>query len=397
MKQSKEQEIKLLCESLNFTYVDSGYDTKIIKNKKEQIYVRFICNAHQKYGIQEKSLMDLRRLKKPCSYCNHSMLEVTFKEEMYDIDPTIEILSDYIDTDTKIKCRCQIDGNEWEANPRSLLNGCGCKKCGHRKRWDSRGRKTTDDIIREMQVINSDIEIIGEYKGAHKLIECRCKSDGAEWSSYVCNLLNQSAGCPECNVRRIRETDGLSQEEFKNRVINKHSYIEVLGEYINNSTPIKCKCLIHDNEYMANPRTLLYTSGTSCPDCHQSAGERMMLYILDKLGYNIIPQHTFSDCKYIYVLRFDGYDKEHNIAFEYQGQQHYYPVNFSGNLETTQKEFELCVIRDNIKRDYCKKNNISLIEVPYWECDNMESFLCAELNKIGFLIHNQQNNILGCD
>ena len=63
MKQSKEQEIKLLCESLNFTYVDSGYDTKIIKNKKEQIYVRFICNAHQKYGIQEKSLMDLRRLK----------------------------------------------------------------------------------------------------------------------------------------------------------------------------------------------------------------------------------------------------------------------------------------------------------------------------------------------
>ena len=66
-------------------------------------------------------------------------------------------------------------------------------------------------------------------------------------------------------------------------------------------------------------------------------------------------------------------------------------------ITPTQKEFELCVIRDNIKRDYCKKNNISLIEVPYLECDNMESFLYAELNKIGFLIHNQQNNILGCD
>ena len=36
---------------------------KLLKTKKEQIYVRFICNAHQKYGIQEKSLMDLRRLK----------------------------------------------------------------------------------------------------------------------------------------------------------------------------------------------------------------------------------------------------------------------------------------------------------------------------------------------
>lgn len=388
MKPSKEQEIKLLCENLNFTYIDSGYETKIIQSKKKQIYVRFVCNAHQKYGIQEKSLMDLRRLKQPCSYCNHSMLKITFKEEMYDIDPTIEILSDYIDTDTKIKCRCRIDGYEWEANPRSLLNGCGCKICGHKKRWDSRGRKTTYDIVCEMQEVNSDIEIIGEYKGAHELIECRCKIDGAKWSSYVCNLLNQSAGCPQCNARRIRETDGLSQAEFERRVAEKYSHIKVLGTYLNNSTPIKCKCLIHDNEYMVSPKTLLYKTGTGCPDCYQSAGEKKMLKILDKLKCNIIPQHTFPSCKYINVLRFDGYDEDLNVAFEYQGQQHYYPVNFSGNLEITQKEFELCVVRDNIKRDYCKRNNIYLIEIPYWEYDNMESFLCKELNNIGFQIHN---------
>lgn len=388
MKRGKKQEIKLLCESLNFTYVDSGYDTKIIKNKKEQIYVRFICNAHQKYGIQEKSLMDLRRLKEPCSYCNHSMLKVTFKEEMYDVDPTIEILSDYIDTDTKIKCRCRIDGNEWEANPRSLLNGNGCKICGHRKRWDSRGRKTTDDIIREMQEINSNIEIIGEYKGAHNLIECRCKIDGTQWSSYVCNLLNQSAGCPECTIRRIREAESLLQEDFEFRVNEQYSHVKVIGKYVNNSTPIKCKCLIHNKEYMANPRTLLYKSGTGCPDCYQSAGERKMLRILRELRYDIIPQYTFDDCKYINVLRFDGYNKKYNIAFEYQGQQHYYPVNFSGNLEITQKEFELCKIRDNIKREYCKKNNIPLIEIPYWEYDNMECFLREELNKLEFLINN---------
>ena len=388
MNQEKEQEIKLLCESLNFTYVDSGYDTKIIKNKKEQIYVRFICNAHQKYGVQEKSLMDLRRLKKPCSYCNHSMLKVTFREEMYDINPTIEILSDYIDTDTKIKCRCRIDGNVWEANPRSLLNGCGCKICGYRKRWDFIGRKTTDDIVCEMKEINPDIEIIGEYKGSHQLIKCRCKIDGTEWSSYVCNLLNQSAGCPECTTRRIRESQAFSQEEFEYRVSKKHPHIKIIGKYINNSTLIKCKCLIHDNEYMINPKTLLYKTGTGCPDCHQSMGEKTMLQILEKLQYNIIPQYTFSDCRYINVLRFDGYDANYNIAFEYQGQQHYYPVNFSGDLEITQREFDLCIIRDNIKREYCKKNNIPLIEVPYWEYDNMESFLCAELNKIGFLTHN---------
>ena len=31
---NKENEIKLLCESLNFTYVDSSHKAQIIQNKK---------------------------------------------------------------------------------------------------------------------------------------------------------------------------------------------------------------------------------------------------------------------------------------------------------------------------------------------------------------------------
>lgn len=385
---NKENEIKLLCENLNFTYIDSSHKAQIIQNKKEQIYVRFICNSHQKYGIQEKSLEDLRRLKKPCAYCNHSMLKITFKEELYDIHPNIELLSEYVNSETKVDCHCLIDGHRWSASPLSLLNGCGCKICGHKKRWDSRGRKTTNDLIKEMKEINPDIEIIGEYKGNHKLIACRCKIDGKEWSSYVCNLLNQSAGCPECTTRRIRELESFSQEEFEQRVTNKYSHIEIIGKYINRTTRIKCKCLLHDIEYDVSPRTLLYSSGTGCPECYQSIGERRMIQVLQNIGYDVKTQHTFSDCKYIHVLRFDAYSKKYNIVFEYQGQQHYYPVDFSGDTSIAQREFELGQIRDNIKRKYCNENDIHLIEIPYWECDNMESFLCSELDKIGLPIHN---------
>ena len=34
----------------------------------------------------------------------------------------IEILGEYINIDTKIKCRCKIDGYKWETIPYSLLN-----------------------------------------------------------------------------------------------------------------------------------------------------------------------------------------------------------------------------------------------------------------------------------
>ena len=332
--------------------------------------------------------MDLKRLKKPCSYCNHSMLRTTFKEELYDINPNIEVLSEYINSDTKVQCRCRVDGHMWSASPLSLLRGCGCKICGHKKRWDSRGRKTTNDFIEEMQKVNPNIEIIGDYKGSHQLIACRCKIDGKEWKSYACNLLNQSAGCPECTVQRLRELESLPQEEFEQRVSNKYPYIEVIGKYINRTTRIQCKCLIHNIEYDVSPRTLLYSSGTGCPECYQSVGERRMIQILQNMGYDVEQQHTFADCKHIHALRFDAYNKDYNIAFEYQGQQHYYPVDFSGDLDIAQKEFELCIIRDNIKREYCAKNNICLIEIPYWEQDNMESFLCSKLDKLGLLIHN---------
>lgn len=371
-----------LCNKLNFTYVDSSNDAKFINNKKAQIYVRFICNIHQKYGVQEKSLYDLQRLKKPCSYCNHSKLKESFKDEMQEINPTIEILSDYINWDTKIKCRCKIDGYEWYGRPSVLLYGGGCKICGHRKRWDSRGRKTTEDIINEMSLINPNIEIIGEYKGSHHPIKCRCKLDGKVWESLVCNLLNQSATCPECAVKHMRELESLSTDDVKKRIIDYGLNIELLSEYENNRTYLKCKCNIHNHEYMVSPRTILYNKSSGCPLCTQSLGENKMVRILNGMGYNIIQQHTFPNCKYIGLLRFDGYSESAKIAFEYQGQQHYYPIDFSGKgNEYAKQQYEQGIIRDEIKRKFCKENNIRLIEVPYWEYNNMELFLYNELNR----------------
>lgn len=70
------------------------------------------------------------------------------------------------------------------------------------------------------------------------------------------------------------------------------------------------------------------------------------------------------------------YDVRNNIAYEYQGEQHYYLVNFGGcDDETAKENFRVSQIRDNIKREYCKEHRIPLIEIPYWEYDNMEDFL----------------------
>lgn len=69
------------------------------------------------------------------------------------------------------------------------------------------------------------------------------------------------------------------------------------------------------------------------------------------------------------------YLTDYNLAIEYQGEQHYRPIDYFGGKE----KFEVQQKRDNIKRDYCKNNNINLLEIPYYK--NVEE----ELNNFLFI------------
>lgn len=61
--------------------------------------------------------------------------------------------------------------------------------------------------------------------------------------------------------------------------------------------------------------------------------------------------------------RFDIYIKEYNIAIEYNGIQHYQPVEYFGG----KKGFEATQKRDMVKRKKCKLNNCFILEIKYDE------------------------------
>ena len=61
-------------------------------------------------------------------------------------------------------------------NPQNLLNGHGCFQCSGSK------KKTTEEFIEELSHINDKIKVVGEYKGAHEKIECKCLICGLGWS-----------------------------------------------------------------------------------------------------------------------------------------------------------------------------------------------------------------------
>jgi hypothetical protein len=78
-------------------------------------------------------------------------------------------------------------------------------------------------------------------------------------------------------------------------------------------------------------------------------------------------------------MELDGYNEEVSIGFEYQGIQHYEFVEFFHSSET---EFERRQIDDGLKRKYCKKNKVHLINIPYSiPKDELQAFLTSSINE----------------
>lgn len=371
-----DEVIKQYCEEygLEFLY------TKIDKTKGETM-VHYICPKHRDKGELMVPFWHLRKKKHKCIYCaGHKRNTDDFKKIIENILPTVEIIGEYVKADLPIKCRCKIDNTVWESSPHSLIQGCGCPACGKIKAANSR-RKSQEQFIKEVARVNENIEVIGEYKGDKNPVCCRCKIHDEIWNPIASGLIYKNANCPICTKEKLHRYKLLSDEEFIERVKNINSNITPLEKYDGYHNKIKFKCNIHNEIYLQSPsETLAGCNG--CPHCVITKGEKKMNEILRGFDEKTIFQHKFDDCKYVDKLRFDAYSPTYNIAFEYNGIQHYEPVDFAGKGDEWAKEhFKLNQERDKAKHGYCSNNNIPLIIVPYWEFDDMEEYLHNQLKQ----------------
>lgn len=111
----------------------------------------------------------------------------------------------------------------------------------------------------------------------------------------------------------------------------------------------------------------LSTGNTQSCGCNKiSHGERFISDVLISNNIKFISQKTFDDCKNIRALRFDFYLQDYNVVVEFDGLQHFQPVDFFGgedDLIIRQK-------RDEIKTRYCQEHKIHLVRIPYYYTKN---------------------------
>ena len=128
----------------------------------------------------------------------------------------------------------------------------------------SNKKKTHEEYVMEIDRINPNIKVIGEYVGVKTPILHKCLIHDIEWFARPDNII-QGKGCPECAKDSRIKKKRMTHEEYVERLFAKNPTIKVVGNYINARTPILHKCLIDNYEWMTTPDKTL--SGRGCPKC----------------------------------------------------------------------------------------------------------------------------------
>lgn len=291
-----------------------------------------------------------------------------YKKEVYDINPFIKVVGDYINADTNILHQCLVDKYEWMARPVNILNGKGCPKCAGNLLL------TNAEYIDRLLKINPNVQPLEKYINANSKILHKCLIDGYVWRTTPGSIL-QGTGCPICAGNIKKDHSQYVQELY---MINPD--IIVVGQYIGSNKQILHRCKKDNFEWLASPTRLL--SGGGCPLCQETNGERLVRQWLEKNNINYEYQKTFDGCKDKKRLPFDFYLPQYNMCIEFDGAQHFKPVDFAGKGEEwALKQFQKGKYHDDIKNQYCQNNNIRLLRI-------------SEIKNINEILHNYLLNIV---
>jgi hypothetical protein len=105
------------------------------------------------------------------------------------IDRGFHLIEEYTDARSIHKFFCSSCNHVFESRPYNLFSGKGCARCSGLK-------KLTKEIVNR-RLLNTNYQLIGDYKNARSLHDFSCSSCDGEFKSRPYDLF-KGKGCPKC-------------------------------------------------------------------------------------------------------------------------------------------------------------------------------------------------------
>lgn len=277
---------------------------------------------------------------------------------------------------------CILLSNEYVDNktPLDIMCGCGrvfqssitnikvkkvpqCNFCSH-----NAFRSSKEELIEIASQGGCRILNVDEYENEDTYMNfvCRC---GNQFSSTMASFKSNNKVCKDCYIKnqsiRQRANFDLIKEKVKNTTSKLVSTPE---DYVNQYSKLTFKCPC-GKRYERSLTNYLQREQL-CLGCTASKGERSVENCLIENNLTYKREYSFKGLtsKKGHPLRFDFAifdDTGLKGLVEYDGEFHYEAI-------ISEEKFKQQKLHDLMKDNYCKKHNIPLLRIPYFNFENIE-------------------------
>lgn len=280
------------------------------------------------------------------------------KKEVYSsTNGEYELVGEYTLSRNKTKYLHVLCGKTFMMRPNDFKKGQRCPLCK-----DKRRHKSHEDFIKDVDdMYNGLYTVVSKYAGHDKPVSIRCNRHNIVFNRQATTVLRNRKICPRCFGELERSIQAKSRDEFIKQLQEAHEHtIELIGKYVNTHTKVSLKCHKCNTIFDAEPNAILRISG--CPGCNMYHGESLVHTYLVNNNIKYVYQKKYDDLSDKGLLSYDFYLPKYNTLIEYDGKQHYEPVEYFGGRVVFDKQ----TIHDKMKTEYARKNNINLIRIPYY-------------------------------
>ena len=215
------------------------------------------------------------------------------------------------------------------------------------------------------------IQPIEEMKWVREKVSWKCNKCNKIFKRAPVNVLRKNqTKCPWCESHFSKYNINILEEKIKD--LKGNNFTLISDNYNGKERKILIKCN-NCNLIFETSINSFIINDTGCPKCKSSHGEKKIRDYLNLRDFSFEEQKTFQGLN---NKKFDFYLELNNkkFAIEYNGKQHYEAIEYFGGEEAFKKQKE----RDSDKKQFCQKNNIELIIIPYNDESMIETELLAQ-------------------
>lgn len=322
-------------EYVNEQFNKKDYTLLSKEYKNTNTKLNFVCNKHVDLGVQQVTFASFSTNKCNCSGCKHEA----------------QIINWHNGRNFKPISQDEFYNKNFNKYKEKLFNAVG-----------------NEYVLLDVSKKNNHVYMILKHTVCNTVFDIEVNhffSRNQRCKNKQCISEKKSAACMKSLSKLKEEIFNLVGDEY-----------EIIGDYTGTNNNAVFYHKMCGNTFEKTPHNFLQ-GGQRCPHCVlPTKGEQKIIDYLKLHNEKYTFQKTYGDLKGINngLLSYDIYLNDKNILIEYQGQFH------DGTAyKMDDYKFYRQQEHDKRKRQYAEDNHIKLLEIWYWDFDNIEQILDKEL------------------